>query len=157
MHTAKMPDWLRDVLIGVSAFVGGRAVNVLGSQIQEGREMRRGFDRLTTAVENIGSDLKEIRVEIHNQVAGLKLELHDQISGVRMEIREHKREADARIGEINGRMEGVNGRIDALAAGMGATVGPLISARARAKLRLNQEMGCSEPAFGDEGPPAGET
>jgi hypothetical protein len=153
MHTAKMPDWLRDVLIGVSAFVGGRAVNVLGSQIQEGREMRRGFDRLTTAVENIGSDLKEIRVEIHNQVAGLKLELHDQINGVRMEIREHKREADARIGEISGRMEGVNGRIDALASGMG----PLISARARAKLRLNQELGCTESAFGGEGPPAGET
>jgi hypothetical protein len=145
-----MPDWLRDVLIGVGAFVGGRAANVLGNQIQEGREMRRGFDRLTTAVEGIGADLKEIRGEIHNQVAGLKVEIHDQVSGLRLEIRDHKREADARIGEINGRMEGVNGRIDALAAGMGATVGPLISARARAKLRLNQEMGCSEPAFGPE-------
>jgi hypothetical protein len=111
-----MPDWMRDVLIALGSFFGGRAANVLGSQINEGREMRRGLDRLTTAVESIGSDLRDIRGEIHSQVAGLKVDLHEQISGVRQELHSSKVESEARLRTIEDRVDSTNGRIDALAA-----------------------------------------
>lgn len=144
-----MPDWIRDVLIALGAFVGGRAVNGVAEQMKEGRELRRGVDRLTTAVEGVSSDLRDIRAEIHGQVAGLKVEIHDQVNGLRQELQGHKMQQEARFGAIEDRVDTTAGRIDALSAGAGFATGPLISPAARARLRLNQEMGCYQPAGED--------
>jgi hypothetical protein len=119
-----MPDWLRDVLLAVGSFFGGRAANVLGAQINEGREMRRGLDRLTTAVESIGSDLRDIRGEIHSQVAGLKVDLHEQITGVRNELHTTRIEAEVRLRTIEDRVDTTNGRIDAISSARGLLTGP---------------------------------
>jgi hypothetical protein len=100
-----MPDWMRDVLIALGSFFGGRAANVLGSQINEGREMRRCLDRLTAAVENIGGDLKDTRNEIHEQGVMFRDELHKQ-----NQIHEK------RLENVETRIDSVNQRIDALAA-----------------------------------------
>lgn len=110
----KMPDWLRDVLIALGAFVGGRAANYWGEQINEGKELRRGVDKLTTAVEGIGADLRDIRGEIHGQVAGLKMEIHDQVAGLRQELHGHTMQQEARIKGIEDRIDCTNGRIDQL-------------------------------------------
>ena len=141
-----VPDWLRDSLIAVGAFIGGRAVNGVAEQMKEGRELRRGVDRLTAAVEGVSGDLRDIRSEIHGQVAGLKIEIHDQVAGLRQELHGHKMQQEARFSSIEDRVDATAGRIDALSAGAGFTTGPLISPAARARLRLNQEMGCYHPA-----------
>lgn len=111
-----MPDWLRDALIAVAAFIGGKAVNAAGEQVRAGNELRRGVDRLAVAVEAIGADLREIRSEIHHQVAGLKVEIHDQVSGLRQELHAHQVTQETRLAALNQ-------RIDALAGG--AKNGPL--------------------------------
>ena len=98
------PEWLRDLIIAIGSFLGGRALNVIGAQINESREMRRVMDRLTTAVESIGSDLRDIRGEIKAQVAGLRGEIHGT-----------KIEAESRLRTIEDRVDNTNGRIDALA------------------------------------------
>jgi hypothetical protein len=138
-----MPDWLLNTLLAIGAFVGGRTVNAVSEQMKEGRELRRGLDRLTIAVEGVGTDLREIRGEIHHQVAGLKVELHDQVGGLRSELAAHKAESEHRVSSIDA-------RIDRLAERDGAM--PLMSPRGRANLnlRLAQEMGCWRPATGDE-------
>ena len=138
-----MPDWLVNTLLALGAFIGGRTANAVGEQMKEGRELRRGLDRLTIAVEGVGTDLREIRGEIHHQVAGLKVELHDQVGGLRSELAAHKAEAEQRVSSIDA-------RIDALADRQ--TMGPLMSARGHAglNLRLAQEMGCYHPATGEE-------
>jgi hypothetical protein len=138
-----MPDWLLNTLLALGAFVGGRTVNAVGEQMKEGRELRRGLDRLTIAVEGVGTDLREIRGEIHHQVAGLKVELHDQVGGLRNELARHKAESEQRVSSIDA-------RIDALADGR--TGRPLMSARGHANpnLRLAQEMGCWRPEYGGE-------
>jgi hypothetical protein len=123
MNRPEMPDWLRDVVIALGSFFGGRAANVLGAQINEGREMRRGLDRLTTAVESIGSDLRDIRGEIHSQVAGLKVDLHEQIAGVRQELHSTKLESEVRLRTIEDRVDSTNGRIDALSSASGLLTG----------------------------------
>lgn len=137
-----MPDWLRDIGIAIGAFIGGRAVNAVGEQMKEGRELRRGVDRLTQAVETVSSDLRDIRGEIHNQVAGLKVELHDQVSGLRYEIANHKAENDQRVNSIDS-------RIDALSSGVGLLTGPAVRAVRPPFSRLDQERGCY-PLMGEE-------
>lgn len=137
-----MPDWLRDVLIALGAFVGGRAANAVGEQMKEGRELRRGVDRLTTAVENLGGDLKDIRNEIHGQVAGLKVEIHDQVSGLKAELHGYKLQQEARVANIEERVDAIGGRIDQLSC-RGIPMAPIFQPSGRA--RLNQEMGCYSP------------
>lgn len=138
-----MPDWLRDALIALGAFVGGRAVNGISEQMREGRELRRGVDRLTTAVENLGGDLKDIRGEIHHQVAGLKVEIHDQVSGLKTELHGYKLEQEARVSSIEERVDAIGGRIDQLSC-RGMAVQPVFQ-MPPGRLRLNQEMGCYQP------------
>lgn len=142
-----MPEWLRDVLIGLGAFVGGRAVNGISDQMKEGRELRRGVDRLTTAVENIGSDLKDIRHEIHGQVAGLKVEIHDQVGSLRQELHGYKLQQEARLGCIEERIDATSARMNGLSCG-GIPLSVPLSAYPPippGRKRLNQEMGCYEP------------
>ena len=137
-----MPDWLRDTLLAIGAFIGGRAVNGISEQMKEGRELRRGVDRLTTAVETVSSDLRSIRGEIHGQVSGLKIEIHDAVTGLRSELHNHQAQQEARLGNIEERIDLTGARIDALSTGAGLLTGPVN----RARLRLNQEMGCYHPA-----------
>jgi len=140
-----VPDWLRDVLIAVGAFVGGKTVNGISEQMREGRELRRGVDRLTLAVEAVSSDLKEIRSDINGQVAGLKTEIHDQVTGLRHEVHSHIRQQEAQLSSVEARVESTSSRIDALSSGVGLLTGPGLSPRMRAKMRLDQEMGCIQP------------
>jgi len=111
-----MPEWLREAVIAMASFIGGRAANVLGSQIQQAHEMRRGMDRLAIAVENISTDLRDIRGEINSQVGALKVDLHEQIAGVRQELHSAKLESEVRLRTVEDRVDSTNGRIDALAA-----------------------------------------
>lgn len=133
-----MPDWMRDVLIALGAFVGGRAVNAAAAQMQEGRELRRGVDRLTTAVEGLGGDIREVKSEIHEQVSQLRQELHGAVQ-----------RQDQQFAMVEDRLASTNERIDVLAASAATFVGPVLSPRARARMRLNQEMGCVEPVSVD--------
>lgn len=137
----KVPDWLRDTLLAIGAFIGGRAVNGISDQMKEGRELRRGVDRLTTAVESVSSDLRNIRSEIHNQITGLRDELHT-----------HQAQQESRLGNIEERIDMTGARIDALSTGAGLLTRPM----SRARLRLSQEMGCYHPA-GEGDPDARET
>jgi len=105
-----VPDWLLNTLLALGAFIGGRTVNAVGEQMKEGRELRRGLDRLTIAVEGVGTDLREIRGEIHTQVAGLKVELHDQVGGVRHELARHKTETELRASSIDARIDALADR-----------------------------------------------
>jgi hypothetical protein len=100
-------------------------------------------DRLTTAVEGIGADLRDIRSEIHGQVAGLKIEIHDQVAGLRSELHNHVQQQETRF-------NAVEGRIDALSSGVGLLTGPSTEPFRRARMRLDQELGCLHPAMGDE-------
>ena len=139
-----MPDWLRDVLIAAGAFVGGRTVNGISEQMKEGRELRRGVDRLTIAVEKVSEDLRNIRNEIHGQVAGLKVEIHEQVGGLREELHTHQVQQEVRFGNIEERMDATSSRIDALSARSVA-----MGERRRQASRLNQEIGCYQLAEGD--------
>lgn len=138
-----MPDWLRDTLLALGAFIGGRAVNGIGEQMREGRELRRGVDRLTSAVEGIGADLREIRGEIHGQVAGLKVEIHEQVTGLRNELHNHVQQQQAKFDAVENRIDATAARIDAISTGAGLLTGPQPYRQAR--LGLNEEMGCYEP------------
>lgn len=135
-----MPDWLRDTLLALGAFIGGRAVNGIGEQMREGRELRRGVDRLTSAVEGIGADLREIRGEIHGQVAGLKAEIHEQVSGLRTELHGYQMQQESRIANIEDRIDATNSRMDTL-----SSKGNPMAWMPPPRTRLNQEMGCYEP------------
>lgn len=139
-----MPEWLQTIIVAIGSFLGGRVVNSIGDQMKEGRELRRGVDRLTTAVENIGADLREIRGEIHGQVAGLKVEIHDQVSGLRSELHNHVQRQQGQFEAMESRIDATAARIDALSAGSGVFTGPQSLGRGQGRLRLNQELGCYE-------------
>jgi hypothetical protein len=132
-----MPDWLRDVAIALGSFFGGRAANAIGAQVSEGREMRRCLDRLTAAVENIGGDLKDTRGEIHEQGVMFRDELHKQ-----NEIHEK------RLNALETRIDGVNSRIDALAASENI----LIRRSTGQPERRAWEAACRIPNGPDQGP-----
>lgn len=100
-----MTEWLRDLLLAIAAFFGGRAANVISDQMKAGAELRRGMDRLAVAVESISVDLKDIRGEIHGQVAGLKVEIHDQVAGLRQELHGYKMQQEARVSNIEERID----------------------------------------------------
>lgn len=75
--------------------------------MQERQATRSGLDRLTRAVEGIGSDLRDMKTDSHQQSVELKEEIHIQVSGLRGDLTEHKR-------EVEGRVEALNHRIDLL-------------------------------------------
>jgi hypothetical protein len=99
-------------------------------------------------VESIGSDLRDIRGEIHSQVAGLKVDLHEQISGVRQELHSSKVESEVRLRTIEDRVDSTNGRIDALAASENI----LIRRQTGQPERRAWERSCRLPIDSDKGP-----
>jgi hypothetical protein len=111
-----LPDWLRDVLLALGAFVGGRSINALTDAHKDRLQLRDSVTRLAIGVESISGDLQNIRGEISKQVGELKVEIHDQVSGLKNELHQQQVNHDRRMEGIEIRVDGVNQRIDALAA-----------------------------------------
>jgi hypothetical protein len=135
-----MPEWFREVLLGLAAFVGGRSINALSEARKERLVMRDSMTRLAIGVESISGDLRDIRGEIHKQVSELKVEIHDQVSGLKQELHQQQLNHDHRMSGVEGRIDGVNARIDAIAASEG-----LLITRPRAPgSRLEWERRCRD-------------
>ena len=117
-----MPEWFREALLALGAFVGGRSVNAWAESRKERLLMRDGMTRLALGVESIGGDLRDIRGEIHKQVGELKDEIHDQVSGLKQELRQQQLNHEMRMESVEGRIDGVNARIDAIAASEGVLI-----------------------------------
>lgn len=111
-----MPEWLREAVLAIGAFFGGRAINAMGEAQKDRLQLRDSVTRLAIGVESISGDLRDIRGEIHKQVGELKMEIHDQVSGLKGELHQQQQNHDQRMLGMEGRIDGVNQRIDALAA-----------------------------------------
>ena len=133
-----VPDWLRDALLALGAFVGGRSVNALTEAHKDRLQLRDSVTRLAIGVESISGDLRDIRGEIHKQVGELKAEIHDQVSGLKAELHQQQENHERRMEGVEVRIDGVNSRIDALAASDGI----LLSRSTRGIDRLAWERGC---------------
>jgi len=135
-----LPEWFREVLLGLAAFVGGRSINAWSESRKERLLMRDSMTRLAIGVESIGGDLRDIRGEIHKQVGELKVEIHDQVSGLKQELHQQQINHERRMEGVEGRIDGVNSRIDALAASEG-----LLITKARTPgSRIEWERRCRE-------------
>ena len=142
-----LPEWFREALLGIAAFVGGRSLNALG-EARKGRvAMRDSMTRLAIGVESIGGDLRDIRGEINKQVSELKIEIHDQVSGLKQELHQQQINHELRMEGLEGRVDGVNARIDAIAASEGL----LITKPTMPRSRREWERNCR-----DTGTPEGE-
>jgi hypothetical protein len=142
-----LPEWFREALLGIAAFIGGRSLNAMGEARKERMQMRDSMTRLAIGVESIGGDLRDIRGEIHKQVGELKVEIHDQVSGLKQELHQQQINHERRMEGVEGRIDGVNSRIDALAASEG-----LLITKARTPgSRIEWERRCR-----DAGPPEDE-
>jgi hypothetical protein len=142
-----LPEWFREVLLGLAAFVGGRSINAWSESRKERLLMRDSMTRLAIGVESIGGDLRDIRGEIHKQVGELKVEIHDQVSGLKQELHQQQLNHDQRMAGVEMRIDGVNSRIDAIAASEGV----LINRPRSPGSRIEWERRCR-----DTGPPADE-
>lgn len=133
-----LPDWLRDVLLALGAFVGGRSINALTEAHKDRIQLRDSVTRLAIGVESISGDLQNIRGEISKQVGDLKTEIHDQVSGLKSELHTQQANHDRRMEGVEIRIDGVNARIDALAASGDV----FLSRPSRLSDRLAWERGC---------------
>jgi len=79
--------------------------------------MRDSMTRLTLGIESISNDLHEIKGEVKTQVTSLREEITKQVSDVRADVFDHQAKHERRIRAIEWRIDGVNARIDTLAAG----------------------------------------
>lgn len=140
-RTGSLPEWLRDVILGLGAFVGGRTINAWGEARKERLAMRDSMTRLAIGVESISGDLRDIRGEIHKQVSELKVEIHDQVSGLKQELHQQQLNHDLRMEGVEGRIDGVNARIDAIAS---ASEGLLINRATGRRSRLEWERRCRD-------------
>ena len=111
-----MPEWLREVVLAVGAFFGGKAINAISEARKDRLQLRDSVTRLAIGVESISGDLRDIRGEIHKQVGELKMEIHDQVSGLKGELHQQQQNHDQRMLGMEGRIDGVNQRVDALAS-----------------------------------------
>ena len=141
-----LPDWLRDVLLAIGAFVGGRAMNGITEAHKDRLQMRDSVTRLAIGVESISGDLRDIRGEITTQVGALKIEIHEQVSALRGEMHTQQQNHDRRMEGIEIRVDGVNQRIDALAA----STDVFLSRPPRPASRTAWERGCPPPPPPDQ-------
>jgi Sec-independent protein translocase protein TatA len=135
-----MPEWLRDVVLALGAFLGGRVTNGVGGMVRRGAELRTSVDKLTYAVENVGGDLKEIRSEMRRQGEDIKQEFHQQLQGLRQEMHANRTYTEQRLENIEIRVDGVGQQVVAMAAASEVLIN-----RPRTKHRLDYEMGCAPP------------
>ena len=143
-----LPDWLRDVLLALGAFVGGRSINAVTEAHKDRLQMRDCVTRLAIGVESISGDLREIRTEINSQVSGLKIEIHDQVSGLKGELHEQQQSHEQRMEGVEIRIDGVNQRIDTLSTSDGGLRPSLRRAN-----RLAWEHGCPPQPPEEDGKP----
>ena len=99
--------------------------------------MRDSVTRLAVGVESISGDLQNIRGEIREQVSELKNEVHEQVSGLKAELHQQQLNHDQRMAGVEMRIDGVNSRIDAIAASEGVLIN-----NSRPTSRLAWERGC---------------
>jgi hypothetical protein len=144
-----MPEWLREAVLAIGAFFGGKAINALGEAHKDRLQMRDSVTRLAIGVESISGDLRDIRGEIHKQVGELKLEIHDQVSGLKAELHQQQQNHERRMEGVEVRIDGVNQRIDALAASDGI----LLNRPLRGADRLAWERGCPPRDPDEDGKP----
>jgi len=117
-----LPEWLREVVLGLAAFVGGRSVNAWAESRKERLVRRDSMTRLALGVDSISGDLREIQGEIHKQVGELKAEIHDQVSGLKQELHAQQLRHEQRMEGVEGRIDGINARIDAITASEGILI-----------------------------------
>jgi hypothetical protein len=142
-----LAEWLRDVLLALGAFVGGRSLNALTEAHKDRLQLRDSVTRLAIGVESISGDLRDIRGEINKQVGELKVEIHEQVSGLKAELHQQQANHDQRMAGVEMRIDGVNTRIDAIAASEGV----LISRPRPPGSRLEWERRCPPMAPEEEG------
>lgn len=159
MRWSDVPDWLRDALLALGAFVGGRSINALGEMHKERVMMRDTMSRLALGVETISGDLKEIRGEIHAQVGNLKVEIHDQVSALKQELHAQQLSHERRVETIESRVDFVNSRVDSLTAAEGILINRGEGWKQRSRLQWEQACRPGQPSTegADHGTPEGST
>jgi chromosome segregation ATPase len=125
------------------------ASNALSEAHKDRLQLRDSVTRLAIGVESISGDLQNIRGEIRNQVSELKVEIHEQVSGLKAELHQQQINHDQRMSGIEYRVDGVNQRIDALAASDGI----LLNRVERNTDRLAWERGCPPRHPDEDGKP----
>ena len=99
-----MPEWVREIIVGLAAFVGGRSLNALGEAHRERVMMRDTMTRLTLSMESVAGDLSEIKGEVRTQASALREEM-----AARDIVHERRMHA------MEWRIDGLNSRVDAFA------------------------------------------
>jgi hypothetical protein len=110
-----LPEWGREIVVGLAAFIGGRSLNALGEAHKERLLMRDTMTRLTIGIESISVDLHEIKGEVRTQVSALREEITKQVAEVKADLYEHQVLHERRIHAMEWRIDGVHKRIDAIA------------------------------------------
>jgi carbon monoxide dehydrogenase subunit G len=128
-------------VLALGAFIGGRSINALSDAHKDRLQMRDSVTRLAIGVESISVDLREIRSEITTQVGALKVEIHEQVSALRQEVHTQQANHDRRMEGLEVRVDGVNQRIDTLAA----STDVFLSRPPRPASRTAWERGCLPP------------
>ena len=128
-------------MLAFGAFIGGKAVNSITEANKDRLQMRDSVTRLAIGVESISGDLRDIRGEINKQVGELKVEIHEQVSGLKQELHQQQLNHDQRMAGVETRIDGVNSRIDVIAASEGS----LISRPQPSGSRLEWERRCMAP------------
>jgi hypothetical protein len=136
-------------VLALGAFIGGRSINALSDAHKDRMQMRDSVTRLAIGVESISGDLQNIRGEIRGQVSELKNEVHEQISGLKAELHQQHTNHDQRMSGIEYRVDGVNQRIDVLAA----STEVFLSRPPRPASRLAWERGCPPQPPEEDGKP----
>ena len=111
-----LSEWLREVVLGLAAFVGGRSINALSEARKERLAMRDAMTRLALAVESISTDLHEIKADVREQVGLLREDLNRQIAEVKASDYEYQIKNDRRMHAMEWRIDGINSRVDSIAA-----------------------------------------
>jgi hypothetical protein len=108
-----LPEWLREVVLALGAFVGGRSINALTDAHRERMMMRDTMTRLTIGIESISSDLHEIKGEVRTQASALREEM-----AARDVVHERRMHA------MEWRIDGISARIDFIAPNTGPIMPP---------------------------------
>ena len=117
-----MPEWLREVVLGLAAFVGGRSINALSEARKERLAMRDAMTRLALAVESISTDLHEIKADVREQVGLLREDLNKQIAEVKASEYEYQMKNDRWMHAVEWRIDGINSRVDSIAANVSPAI-----------------------------------
>jgi carbon monoxide dehydrogenase subunit G len=108
-----LPEWVREIVVGLAAFVGGRSLNALGEAHKERLMMRDTMTRLTIGVESISADMHEIKTEFRLQVSALKADFH-----------ENQKLHERRMNAMEWRLDGISSRVDGIAPYIGPAMPP---------------------------------